>query len=41
LALIIVSNIEILVLRAKAEITGYAVHECRGIMEYWNVGMMG
>jgi hypothetical protein len=35
------SNIEILVLWARSEATGYAADKCLGVMEYWNVGIMG
>jgi hypothetical protein len=27
--------------RARSELTGYAEEKCRGMMEYWNVGIMG
>jgi hypothetical protein len=33
--------IEKLVLWAGSEQTGYAVEKCCGMMEYWNVGIMG
>jgi len=35
------SNIEILVIRARSEIIGCVVQECGGMMEFWNVGIMG
>jgi hypothetical protein len=35
------SNIENLVLRARSEKIGCAVNICHGMMEYWNVGMLG
>ena len=35
------SNIENLVLWARSEITGCAVDKCRGMLEYWNVGILG
>ena len=38
---IIYSNIENLVLRARPEKIGCAVNICHGMMEYWNVGMLG
>jgi hypothetical protein len=34
-------NIEKLVFWARSEATGCAVDKCRGVMEYWNVGIMG
>ena len=37
----IYSNIENLVLWAMLEITGSAVVECHGVLEYWNVGILG
>ncbi len=37
----IYSNFENLNLWAKSEITGYAEEKCRGMMEYWKVGIMG
>jgi hypothetical protein len=30
-----------LVLWARSEQTGYAENKCSGMMEYWNVGIMG
>jgi hypothetical protein len=35
------SNLENLVLWARSELTGYAEEKCRGMMEYWKVGIMG
>jgi hypothetical protein len=35
------SKLENLVLWARSELTGYAEEKCRGMMEYWNVGIMG
>jgi hypothetical protein len=35
------SNIEILVLWARSEATGCAVDKCLGVMEYWNVRIVG
>jgi len=35
------SNIENLVLWARSEITGFAVSVSRGVLEYWNIGIMG
>jgi hypothetical protein len=32
---------ENLVLWARSETIGYAVNICHGMMEYWNVGMLG
>jgi hypothetical protein len=37
----IFSNSENLVLWARSELTGYAIDRYRGMMEYWNVGIMG
>jgi len=38
---VICSNLENLVLWARSEQPGYAEDKCRGMMEYWNVGIMG
>jgi len=35
------SNLENLVLWARSDQPGYAEDKCRGMMEYWNVGIMG
>jgi len=35
------SNLENLVLWARSELTGYAEEKCRGMMEYWKLGIMG
>jgi hypothetical protein len=35
------SIIENLVLWARSEITGFAMNECPGIMEYWNTEILG
>jgi len=35
------SNIENLFFRVRPEKTGYDRYECRGMMEYWNGGIMG
>ncbi len=34
-------QIENLVLRARSEKLGYSVNKCRGMMEYWIVGILG
>jgi hypothetical protein len=34
-------KIENLVLRARSEMIGCAVNICHGMMEYWNVGILG
>ena len=34
------SIIENLVLWARSEITGFAMNECPGIMEYWNTEIL-
>jgi hypothetical protein len=39
--LIFYSISENLVLWARSELTGYAEEKCRGMMEYWKVGIMG
>jgi hypothetical protein len=35
------SKIENLVFWARSEITGFAVIECYGVLEYWDVGILG
>jgi hypothetical protein len=30
-----------LVFWARSEETGYAANKCSGMMEYWNIGIMG
>jgi hypothetical protein len=35
------SNLKNLVLWARSEETDYAANKCSGMMEYWNVGIMG
>ena len=34
------SDIENLVLWARSQIIGFAVNNCYGVLEYWNVGIL-